>query len=223
MKQREERERRQLEQIAAEYREKGYQVLVEPNSMELPGNLRAFQPDLIATSEVDSVVVEVRSRASLSEDPRLAALADAVQSMRGWRFDLVVLNPRTAQDHRIGTSLNQSEISKSLDAIRHLVQQGFIEPAYMAAWATVEATLRDAASRFRVRLPAFTPAVVLKTLFSEGVLSKSSYEKLSAAMRLRSSVAHGFVPTEDPIPHLQNMLEVIEEVRTADPQTPSST
>ena len=52
--------RQQLQEIAAEYESRGYDVLVEPSPEELPEFLTGFHPDLVARGPNESVVVEVK-------------------------------------------------------------------------------------------------------------------------------------------------------------------
>ena len=90
MMEREELEQRQLQQLAYQYRSRGYEVLDEPSAEDLglPATLR---PDLIAMSPTDRVIIEVRSRQSLRHADRLEALAAYVQDRPGWRLELVVV------------------------------------------------------------------------------------------------------------------------------------
>ncbi|WP_421656463.1 hypothetical protein [Leptothermofonsia sp. ETS-13] len=89
-------ERQRLRRLAREYQEKGYSVILHPSASELPAVLADCSIDLIAKSEDATVVVEVRTRDSLtlngSEDlHRMTAL---IQQLPGWEFELVVTNHR---------------------------------------------------------------------------------------------------------------------------------
>ena len=44
-----ESERQRVQKVGQVYRDKGYDVLIEPQGDQLPDFLQAFQPDLIAT------------------------------------------------------------------------------------------------------------------------------------------------------------------------------
>jgi uncharacterized protein YutE (UPF0331/DUF86 family) len=52
--------RQKLQEIAAEYEARGYDVLVEPRPEQLPEFLAGFRPDLVARGPNESVVVEVK-------------------------------------------------------------------------------------------------------------------------------------------------------------------
>lgn len=87
-------ERKRLHELAREYREKGYEVTVEPSKNALPNFLSDYQPDMIARNDEESVVVEVKSRSSLAHSEYLQSLADRIKEKAGWRFELVITNPK---------------------------------------------------------------------------------------------------------------------------------
>lgn len=206
-------ERRRLAQLAEEYRSKGYQVWVEPSAAELPEWLRLYRPDLVAQSADDSVVVEVRSRPSLSKDSSLSNLAAAIEKMPGWRFDLVVVSPRRRAATPLGASLRADEIRDRLSQVDRLLQQRLLDAAFVLAWATAEASMREVAAQSNIALPELAPSKVIKTLYSQGVLSKEAYDNLVAAMQIRNAIVHGFAPPEDPVQHIRNLLDVIDEIQ----------
>src|ERR1700745_825987 len=90
-------ENAKLEQVASEYRQKGYRVSIRPGSNDVPQFLAPFQPDLLVTSANDNVVVEVRSSKDLTEGS-LVPLAAKIESKPGWRLELVVVTPPSAQE-----------------------------------------------------------------------------------------------------------------------------
>ena len=81
----EELQRVKLSEIAAEYRANGYSVIVNPASDETPSFVRDCTPDLIAVSDDDRVVVEVKAAPSIESD-RTIRLAEAVAANPPWRF-----------------------------------------------------------------------------------------------------------------------------------------
>ncbi|QSJ15792.1 hypothetical protein JYQ62_28940 [Nostoc sp. UHCC 0702] len=60
-------EEKRLQSIAREYRKKGYQVLLHPSRSELPDFLSSFSLDMIAIGDNESVVVEVKSKPTLTK------------------------------------------------------------------------------------------------------------------------------------------------------------
>ena len=179
-------EHRRLLEIAREYEGKGYRVELEPLSFSPAfGEVR---PDLVAISEEDSVVVEVVSKPSMKNRERLERLAKAVETMPGWRFELVVTNPKG----QTAESISLTEIRTQLEQARHLERKAILIPALLGCWAAIEALLRHLAAfnGFEVERP--TPLRLVKTLYSHGVLSRSDYEWLEEAVELRNAAVHGF-------------------------------
>lgn len=90
-------ENSKLEQIASEYRRRGYDVAIRPRENHIPAFLRPFQPDLVATSPLDNVVVEIRSSSEFTSKA-IVTLAESIEAQSGWRFELVVVNPPVAHE-----------------------------------------------------------------------------------------------------------------------------
>jgi Holliday junction resolvase len=147
-------ERKRLVEIAREYRKLGYEVILEPKRSQLPEFLASFQPDMLAKNNIETVVVEVKSRETLSQSAHMAALASVIQQHEGWRFELVVTNPREKsaririQD--INDLLTTQDIIYRLNEARTLSNKEYGEAAFLLAWSATEATLRRAASQHRI-------------------------------------------------------------------------
>jgi len=85
-----ERERRRLASVASEYEQKGYEVKLHPTAGDLPEFLVGLEPDLIATANGESVVVEVKARNEFQNEPTVAAIEAALRNRPGWRFELII-------------------------------------------------------------------------------------------------------------------------------------
>src|SRR4051794_38891125 len=83
-----------LHTVADQYRQEGYTVAVRPFAADLPDFLASYHPGLIARKNGSNVVVRVAAREELVSDPKTAFLAAVVNAQPGWRFDLVVHNPK---------------------------------------------------------------------------------------------------------------------------------
>ena len=186
-------EETELEKVAAQYREGGYEVILHPGRADLPEFLRGFQPDLIARAGGESVVVEVKAKDDLSADHQLGYLSSLVNSQPGWRFDLVLIDPRVWPDEVPRGSVERvsSEIESLVRSAERLITLGELESAVLTAWAAVEAAMREVARRQAIPLERKYPQLLLKALYSEGVLSRAEYEQLREAMKIRNAIAHG--------------------------------
>ncbi|MBF2074261.1 MAG: hypothetical protein IGS50_10950 [Synechococcales cyanobacterium C42_A2020_086] len=95
-KQSSELEHRRLLKLAREYRSQGYDVTLHPTPDELPTPLADCSVDLVASSEEKTIAAEVRTKENLklngTEDIR--RIAESVQQVPGWEFELVITNSR---------------------------------------------------------------------------------------------------------------------------------
>ena len=77
-------ERERASAIAAEYRRKGYEVIEEPSTEQLPDFLSGYQPDLIVRKGDEAIIVEVKTRSSLAAYPQIRELARTLEGEPGW-------------------------------------------------------------------------------------------------------------------------------------------
>ena len=75
--------------LACEYRRAGYSVTEDPDPADLPPALADYHIDLLARSETENVAAVVRRRNDISDNN--IALAELLETLPGWRFDMVVL------------------------------------------------------------------------------------------------------------------------------------
>lgn len=89
-------EHRRLLRLAREYRHAGYEVFLYPTDEALPEALKGCSIGLIAKGNNEVVVADVRSRPhlTLNGSADLRRLAEKVETLPGWQFNLVVTNPR---------------------------------------------------------------------------------------------------------------------------------
>ena len=89
-------EHRRLLRLAREYDRAGYDVLLYPQTDDLPDVLQGCSIALLAKGEHETIVADVRSRPNLTLNGSadLRRLVEKVESIPGWQFNLVVTNPR---------------------------------------------------------------------------------------------------------------------------------
>jgi uncharacterized protein YutE (UPF0331/DUF86 family) len=210
-------ERERLLKLAEEYREQSYEVLFHPNLEDLPDFLKNYRPDLIARRGNEAVVIEVKSRSSLdsSSNQFLRNLAQLVEQHPGWRFELVMTNPKDATySPKAEGSLQAHEIESRLQVARQLATQ-HSESAILYSWSLVEATLRLVAEKEELNLERFDPLYLVKQLATEGVISRSEYQLLMDALLLRNAIAHGFKTTQFTQESVHKLIEITEQLLKA--------
>jgi Holliday junction resolvase len=188
---------RRLEQVAQQYRDRGYDVVLQPRRPELPAPISKLHPDLLARKDDDIVVVEVKTRESLRSKPLASELAKAVRAQPGWRFELIIANPEQHIFLPLGVRvLEEHEVAQRLAEAQALLDQGHLEAALLLAWSGAEAALRLTAEREGIALERQDPPFLLKQLALSGVLSREAYASLWNVMELRNAVAHGHRPPQ---------------------------
>jgi len=172
-----ERENSRIMQIASEYRQKGYAVIIQPSSTELPSFLSGYRPDIIAKSNNESVIIEVTSHSNLSRKSQLSRIAEIVEAQPRWRFELVMTNPKgntlISSESRLP---NVEEVSKRLIKAKKLVSNGNYEAAIAIAWSAIEGLLRLIGRNENVVLDRQSSAYVIKKLYSLGLVDSESYQ-----------------------------------------------
>jgi hypothetical protein len=187
---------RKLQEIAADYRAKGYDVRIEPGPEDVPAFLMGFRPDLIARGPHDSVVVEVKVGTTTAASERFRELAEKIRQQPGWRFSLVVIDP---QSDEVAPSaeplLNRDAIANHLETANELRRAGSNVAAFLLLWVSIEAILRQIAIREGLPLERMPSSALLKELFSLGILSRDDLEMAQRAFAVRSALVHGFEAT----------------------------
>lgn len=197
-------EARQVQEVAREYRSRGYDVVVEPEPGQLPEALSRFRPDFVARKADEVVVVEVKSRGSLT-DPELQELAKAVRAQPGWRFELIVLKPELGPP---GTKLwNADDVANSLRQVEAILGSDHREAALLLAWSAAEATLRLLADKERLLLERDDALYLLKLLATRAVITREQHDLLWEVLQLRNAVAHGLKP---PLLHTAKIEDLCE-------------
>jgi hypothetical protein len=189
--------RRKLQEIANDYETRGYRVLIEPAPTELPPFLANFHPDIVAYGPADSVIVEVKVGTRTAASERYRELAETIQQHPGWRFSLVVVDPRS-DDVAPSTRqlLDREKIVERLKEAEELLKRGVKEAAFVLLWASIEALLRHIASREGLPLERIPSSALLKDLFSLGLLSRNGLDIALRAFSVRNSLVHGFEAPE---------------------------
>ena len=175
---------------AEEYRSKGYEVTLAPKLDFLPG----MTPDLLASRGDERIVVEVKSRTSLSADRRVAELARIIEDKPGWSFDLVlVAEPEKLDSPEGARSFEREQILRRSEAAEDLLEADMAEVAFIVAWSACEASIRSQVAEQGVPDRGVTASLfLLDQAVFEGVLSRSEYKYLTGLLPYRNAIVHGF-------------------------------
>ncbi len=89
----EERKKRHLRDLAREYEDAGYRVVLHPGKAVRPAFLAEFTPDLVAIGTTLNIVGMVHLREELLDNIPFIQLAEVVDATPGWRLDIEIIFP----------------------------------------------------------------------------------------------------------------------------------
>jgi len=205
-------ERERLLEVAEEYRQKGYEVLLSPQPEALPDFLRGYRPDLIVRQGKEAIVIEVKSRSSIASAQYLRDLAQVVEQHPGWRVQLVMTNPENSEySVNIEGSLQEYEINIQLQVAKELANR-HPESAILFTWSLAEAALRLLADQEELNLQQPEPLRLLNQLVTEGIISREQYQLLMSTFGMRNAIAHGFRTTKPTQSDVLEFIKVIEQL-----------
>lgn len=183
------RDENHLYDIAEQYKQRGYKVIVSPPPKHLPRFLSKFRPDIVAEGPNESVVIEVKSPNKARGTDYWKELSRVVQQHPGWRLELVINAPSKRE---LPETINQELVRQRLQEGQQLAEAGMLAASLLITWSAAEAAMRLASKAHEIALPDLRPATVISRLYTDGVLEREEYDFLLDCMRLRNPVAHGF-------------------------------
>lgn len=179
------REQRKLRSIARKYERDGYSVTIPSRGGAIPDFLKGLQPDLIAESEHDRVVVEVKRSDAARGSNELLEMAERVSRESAWRFELVTV-PADQQ-----ASVPSAE---HMDAIatraRQAMDIGLTDVAYLFAYSAMEDMLNDLAQQHGMKVARAPFALIVRELLAKGIISRESFELIERARAARNRLIH---------------------------------
>lgn len=181
-----------IDELAAEYSAKGYEISKEPSTAELPFSLGNYLPDLVAQKDGGGYIFEVKASASQLSLDRFQNISREVSEHPNWRFFLVTLDPQEdatmkSPEHFLSWEALEQSISKT----RVLLDTQIYEAALLYLWSRFEIGLRKKA--FEINLPAdqLPPSQLLKSIYTSGEISVNEIDLATEFMQKRNQVAHG--------------------------------
>jgi hypothetical protein len=180
-----------LRGIVREYKNRGYKVIVQPSPSQLPEFLAGHRPDIIAASDAETVVIEIKARRTLQGDASVSRLAELLGDRPNWRFELVVADHDGEDAYGEYPPIDEQRIGALVDVARMLRGEGDYAAALMMLWVATEGALRLVGEREGLRLQGQDTGAVIKELAMLGYLDGEHYQVLRDSMMLRNALVHG--------------------------------
>jgi len=181
-----------IAKVAQDYRQRGYEVDVEPRGARVPAFLGGFRPDLIARRPGDNVIVEVKIGTRTSVADRLREVAERVTHEPGWRFSVVFADPDRPDQFTEAQPAPLALVEQRVQNAHRLLDAGEGEAAFLLLWSSVEGILRILGERAQLPLASLPPSALIRELYSAGEISRDQFEILMRLLPLRNELVHGF-------------------------------
>ena len=195
---------------ADDYRMRGYQVQKDVPLDFFPD----CQADLLATKNGEKRVVLVRTRTTLAADPKITQLARIIDEKPGWSFDLIlVAEPEKLSSPEGARIFERENIDNRLDEVQTALDAGLPEAAFLLAWSTAEAVLRDILAADGIPTNSVTAtAFVLSQAAHEGIISPEEQADLRRLRKYRNAIVHGFTMNDFSEDLVTELIETIRRI-----------
>lgn len=199
--------------VAQKYRLLGYAVEENPEAALLPEFMRGVSPDIVARSELDNVVVEVKERPALKGSNDLVGIAQRISEHPEWRFELVVLPAKSSQARSSVITTNYDKLLEKtvLAANVHLP-----EIAYIYLTNIMVGQGQNLAKRHDVKVKSKTDRELFLDLSFRGVLPEEITQECLSVLSMRNELAHNFdeavKPSDKDLKYLLQLCRHLEEL-----------
>jgi hypothetical protein len=134
-----------------------------------------------------------------------------------FRYDLVVYPPGGVDDIPLEDGEPHSDYIESLLTEAHQVLDlGHVRAAFLIGWSATESTMRESMRREQLEMADGAPGFVLKTLYSNGVISFDDYDRVRRCLEARNRLVHGLVAELDP-QEVRFMIDFARQLQFAAP------
>jgi uncharacterized protein YutE (UPF0331/DUF86 family) len=182
------------ERVAQSYREAGYEVFLDPEPTMIPFDLGRYRPDILARKENLNLIIEVKSNFNMGVSyERMREVIEEARRHEGWRFVLVTERDLAEIPSRDDADQpSWAEIQNGMKNAERLKSMGEQQAAYLLLWIAFEQAIRKLSIEAGLPLERLAPAVMIRQLYSEGVLSMEQFDAARSCLETRNFVVHGF-------------------------------
>lgn len=217
-------EQRKLRSVARRYERDGYRVTVPGRGGGLPAFLQGLTPDLIAESERDRVVIEVKRSDAVRGSNDLVELAERVSREPGWRFELVtVRSDGQARAEAPSAEFTAADLADYVEGrARELMGAGRTDVAYFFASAGLEAELLLRARRHGLKVAERLSMRALRDLVFKGIVSRDVFARLEKVFGARHLVLRRAI-VEEVLPTIADVEDLLALLRHLDGKMAAAT
>jgi uncharacterized protein YutE (UPF0331/DUF86 family) len=193
-----------LESLRTQYESDGYQFYIHPPRSILPSAIGAYQPDAIAIKPgKESIAIEVKTGGKKSENA-LSIIKDIISNIENWDLK-IYYRPSLISEESLRIAPTSS-IDHAIREVNELRNSNHLQAAFLMAWATIEAIARALLPKQLGRPQS--PARVVESLATDGLLTPTDADNLRSLIRLRNVLAHGQIDSEVQPDEIDQIIEI---------------
>lgn len=185
-------------------REKGYDIIEQPDPSLLPESLATLQPDAIAIGKEPKLVIEIAGQGSHYAS-RIADMQKALKNQTDWKLHLVV---HLSKGDPEMPPISESNIRTFVDSLGDATTDA--RANLLMAWAALEALSRKRRPQSFSRPQS--PGRIVEEFATEGVISPSDAAFLRTMAYKRNAFVHGDLSQIVSKPEIDRFIAILEEL-----------
>ncbi|NJL88825.1 MAG: hypothetical protein HC916_02725 [Coleofasciculaceae cyanobacterium SM2_1_6] len=201
--------------VAENYRQQGFEVVINPSTSLIPFDLGSYRPDIIIIAKKPSdenYIIEIKKSASRISVDRYRAIAEIVAQQNGWRFLLITgddVSLEGTKDH--AELLTWEQMLQRKAQAQKFLESGEVEVAFLYLWGILEAAMRQQAKNVAIPIERFPANSLINHLYSQGELSIEQFDRVKEMQTVRDRLVHGYQSPNLTEP-TQQLLELVNEL-----------
>jgi hypothetical protein len=197
------------EQIADDYRHRGYRVVRPDDAGTLPSFLRDHHPDLIAERADDRVIIEIRYARALKGSNELKELAARVAGQPGWRLELIALSSEGDD----AAPLRDPDWLESMLKRPNIVSDPTVQVVYLIE--VLSYLVRRLASLNKIKIGDKSTQRIARELAFAGVLPQELLDRIEDTLEQRNRLMRRLPPdSRSPTDQADDIIALCREIRT---------
>ncbi|MBE5090626.1 hypothetical protein IGI03_21630 [Bacillus thuringiensis] len=123
----------------------------------VPDFLKNFPTDIIAISNDDKVIIEVKSKPILPNSKELENMENLIKQQASWRFELVITNSKNSGAEK-------------------LLESNYLRASFITVWSALETVVRSKLKNEKVKSINSNVLQSIKNLYTFGLVSTEEYD-----------------------------------------------
>lgn len=192
-------ERMALDTMEPKWRARGYTLIRDPKTEQLPSFFRDFKPDAIAVGKSPALAIEVVPGSRRSSSSTHGRLEDLFRGRDDWSLEVIYAPPS-------GTAVQPVDEGAIRERLAEALRLEAVAPqaALLLAWAGLEAAGRQREPDLADR--GLSSGSLVDVLVSQGHVRQERADELLRVGKLRNAIAHGQI---DILPEAEDIRSLV--------------